>query len=109
MNAPAACCRGASGQNLSGRRQRGGRGRDPRYPPASALLAVAPSAPRICEGSAPRRDESPLVALRMEGELQDAVGVVVVDLAVGDGLKDRVVALPSGANHVYARCVQSVP
>src|SRR5215212_9693453 len=66
---------------------------------ASALLAVAPAAPGICEGPAPRRDESPLVALRMEGELQDAVGVVVVDLAVGDGLQDGVVALPSGANH----------
>src|SRR5215208_5941652 len=66
---------------------------------ASASLTVAPSTPGICEGPAPRRDESPLVAVRMECELQDAVGVVVVDLAVGDGLQDRVVALASGANH----------
>src|SRR5215213_7610881 len=68
-------------------------------PPPSASLTVAQSAPGICEGPAPRRDEPPLVAVRMEGELQDAVGLVVVDLAVGDGLQDRVVALASGANH----------
>src|SRR5215207_5390312 len=63
------------------------------------ISSVALGAAGVGEGPAPRRDEPPLVALRMEGELQDAVGVVVVDLAVGDGLKDGVVALPSSANH----------
>src|SRR5215213_7043155 len=63
------------------------------------ISSVASGAAGVGEGHAPRRDEPPFVALRMEGELQDAVGVVVVDLAVGDGLEDRVVALASGANH----------
>src|SRR5215208_5220507 len=63
------------------------------------ISSVASGAAGVGEGPAPRRDEPPLVALRMEGELQDAVGVVVVDLAVGDGLQDRIVALPSGAHH----------
>src|SRR5215212_8509697 len=63
------------------------------------ISSVASGAAGVGEGPAPRRDEPPLVALRMEGELQDAVGMVVVDLAVGDGLKDGVVALPSRANH----------
>src|SRR5215212_5944092 len=66
---------------------------------ASALLAVAPSAARICEGPASRREEPPLVGLRMEGELQHAISIIVVCLAVSDGLKDGVVALPSCANH----------
>src|SRR5215211_9201996 len=54
---------------------------------------------RVSELSARRRQEPPLVALRAEGELQHAVGVVVVDLAVGKGVKDLVVVLATGAHH----------
>src|SRR5881409_1834211 len=54
---------------------------------------------RIDEGLSRFSQELPLVALGMQDELQDAVRVVVANLAVRLHGLHRVVARPSGANH----------
>src|SRR5215207_10062214 len=46
------------------------------------LTSVAPLAARIRKRLAFHRHELPIIAARVEGELQDAVGVIVVDLSV---------------------------
>ena len=60
---------------------------------------MAPGTSGVRERLVLHGDEPPLVALRAQGELQDAVGVVVVDLAVGDRVHNRVVALAPCAHH----------
>jgi hypothetical protein len=66
---------------------------------SSLLWLVASGASGVRERLALHSYEPPLIALRVEGELQDAKGLIVVDLAVGDGLQDGIVALAPGAHH----------
>ena len=63
---------------------------------------MTPAVAGVRERSALRGDEPPVVTLGMEGELEYAVGVVVVDLAVGKWTPDLVVALATGAHHELA-------
>src|SRR5919112_6129242 len=61
---------------------------------------MASGATRVAEGPAFLGSEPPLGALRAQGYLQHAVGIIAVDLAVGDWLQDGVVALAAaGAHH----------
>src|SRR5215208_888023 len=66
---------------------------------SSVLWLVASGASGVRERLALHSYEPPLIALRVEGELQDAIGLIIVDLAVGDGLQDGVVAPTPGAHH----------
>src|ERR687895_1941201 len=65
--------------------------------PRCSLVALVVA--RVSELSARRRQEPPLVALRMQRELQHTVALIVVNLAVGEGVQDRVVALATAAHH----------
>jgi hypothetical protein len=64
----------------------------------SPLLMATPR-PGVREDLAFHRDKPPLVPVRVQCELQNAVSVIVVDFAVLDGNFDGVVALAPGANY----------
>src|SRR5215208_3236829 len=51
---------------------------------SSVLWLVASGASGVRERLALHSYEPPLIALRVEGELQDAIGLIVVELAVGE-------------------------
>src|SRR5215216_5233321 len=53
----------------------------------------------VAKGLALHRDKLPVVSPRVQGEFEHAVGVVVVDLRVGDRVQDLIVAPAPGANH----------
>jgi hypothetical protein len=69
---------------------------------ATRILLVTPAMARVGERLALHGDEAPGVSLWVEGELQHAVGVVVVEFAVSDGILDLVVALATRAHHELA-------
>src|SRR5215218_2726228 len=62
--------------------------------------SVAPIAAQIRKRLAFHRHKLPIIATRVEGELQDAVGVIVVDLSVPNRTLYLIVALaPAGTDH----------
>src|SRR5215217_6590364 len=72
--------------------------------------SVAPIAARIRKRLAFHRHELPIIATRVEGELQDAVGVIVVDLSVLIGPLNLVVALaPAGSDYELTDALLGVP
>jgi hypothetical protein len=60
---------------------------------------VAPGDAGVAKDLAFHGDELPLVSLRAQGEFEHAVGVVVVDLRVGDRVRDLIVAPAPCAHH----------
>jgi hypothetical protein len=62
------------------------------------LPLVASCASGVAKGLAFYRYEPPLIALRVEGNLQDTISLIIVDLAVCDGIHNRIVALTPGAH-----------
>src|SRR5215204_1635820 len=74
------------------------------------LTSVAPVAARIRKRLAVHRHELPIIAARVQGELQDAVGVVVVDLSVLNRTLNLIVApAPAGADHELTDALLGVP
>src|SRR5215217_2065711 len=74
------------------------------------LTSVAPVAARIRERIAFHRHELPIIAARVEGELQDTYGVVVEDLSVLNRTLYLIVALaPAGADHELTDALLGVP
>src|SRR5215204_5655422 len=72
--------------------------------------SVAPIAARIRKRLTFHRHELPIIAARAEGELQDTVGVVVVDLSVLNGTLNLIVALaPAGTDHELTDALLGVP
>src|SRR5918992_815457 len=68
----------------------------PSLPPRRS---VAPGDTGVAKGLAFHRDKLPIVSLRVQGKFEHAVGVVVVDLRVGDGKRDLIEAPTPCAHH----------
>ena len=60
---------------------------------------MAPGAAGVAKGLAIHGDKLPLVFLRVQGEFEHAVSVVVVNLRVGDRVRDLIEAPAPGAHH----------
>src|SRR5918995_950549 len=65
----------------------------------STERSVAPGDAGVAKGLALHRDKPPLVSLRVQREFEHAECVVVVELRVGDRVRDLIVAPAPGAHH----------
>lgn len=71
-------------------------------------MGVADAIPGIAESAAGHRNEFPTIFSGRQRQLQDAIGSVVADFAVGFGVAERGVAAPSSADNDFTDAVLGI-